>query len=190
MALHNLGVYDTTKIVSIFDRAAKIQIFKPVSGPKTKGSFYLIAKEVQPGHPEIVAALNEWKKIWKALTFPIIDEDKNEDKKELFNKPELAEEVLGLLDRFADRVIELGEPIWQIQKEALATLLRSKRGQQDLNKSIAGEGSTNATKSTVVAAHDLEEDVNDAGDPDEASTAPVSGKALDPIASSLADSAA
>ena len=189
MTLHNLGAYDTIKIVNIFDRAAKIQIFKPVSSHKRNGTFYLIAKEMQPGHPEIVAALKEWKKIWKALTFPIIDEDKNEDTEEFFNEPGLAEEVLGLLDRYADRVIELGEPIWQIQKEALATQPKSRRGQLNLHKSVAGEGSTSATESTVVAAHDSEEDLNDAGGPDDASTAAVSGKALDSIASSLADSA-
>ena len=189
MALHNLGAYDTIKIVSIFDRAAKIKIFKPVSGHKKYGSFYLIAKEMQPGHPEIVAALKEWKRIWKALTFPIIDEDENKDTQEVFNEPELAEELHGLLDRYAARVIELGEPIWQIQKEALATLPKNRREQLILNKSVAGEGSTGATESTVVAAHDSEEAVSDAGDPDDASTAPVSGKALDSIASSLADSA-
>lgn len=189
MTLHNLGAYDTIKIVSIFDRAAKIQIFKPVSSHKKYGSFYLIAKEMQPGHPEIVAALKEWKRIWKALTFPIIDEDKNKDTKEFFNEPELAEEVLGLLNRYADRVIELGEPIWQVQKEALATLPKKRRGQLNLNKSVAGKASTGAIESTVVAAHDSEEAVSDAGDPDDASTAPVSGKALDSTASSLADSA-
>ena len=189
MTLHNLGAYDSIKIVSIFDRAAKIQIFKPISAHKKNGTFYLIAKEVQPGHPEVVAALKEWKKIWKTLTFPIINEDKSGDTKELSNEPEMAEEVLGLLDSFADRVIELGEPIWQIQKEALATRSKSRRGQQNQNKSIAGEGSSTATKSTVVAAHDSEEDMNDAEDPDDASTAPVSDKALHSTASSLGDSA-
>lgn len=63
------------------------------------------------------------------LTFPTIDDDKNENMKELSNVPELAAEVLGLLDRFADQVIELGEPIWQIQKEALATPPKIRRGQ-------------------------------------------------------------
>ncbi|KAM0795671.1 hypothetical protein BDR22DRAFT_825810 [Usnea florida] len=142
VTLHKFGTYDTIKIVSIFDRAAKIQVFKPVSAHTKNGTFYLIAKEVQPGHPEVVAALKEWKRIWKALTFPVIDETKNEDTKEPFNEPGLAEEVLGLLDRFADRVIELGEPIWQIQKEALAT----------------------PPKDTVVAEQDSEEDGNDAED--------------------------
>ena len=189
VTLHNLGAYDSIKIVNIFDRAAKIQIFKPVSAHQKNGTFYLIAKELQPDHPELVVALKEWKKIWKALTFPVIDEDKNEDTTELSNEPEVAEEVLGLLDSFADRVIELGEPIWQIQKEALATRAKSRKGQQKLNKPIAGEGSPTATKSTVAAEQDSEEDGNDAGDPDEASTAPVSDKALDSVASSLEDSA-
>ena len=143
VTLHNLGAYDSIKIVSIFDRAAKIQIFKPISAHQKNGTFYLIAKEVQPGHLEVVAALKEWKKIWKALTFPVIDEDEHEDTKES-NEPELAEEILGLLDSFADRIIELGEPIWQIQKEALATPPKGRK---------------------------------------------VLGKALDPTASSLADSA-
>ena len=189
MTFHSLRAYDTIKIVSIFDRAAKIQIFKPVSAHEKNGTFYLIAKEVQPGHPELVAALKEWKRIRKALTFPVIDEDENEDTKELSNEPELAEEVLGILDRFADRVIELGEPISQIEKEALATPPKSRRGQQNWDKPIAAEGSTTATHSTVVAADDSEEDVNDAGDPDDATAALVSDKVLDSDASSLRDSA-
>ena len=158
MNFSRLSSCNTIKIVSIFDRAAKIQVFKPVSAHTKNGTFYLIAKEVQPGHPEVVAALKEWKKIWKALTFPVIDEDENEDTKELINEPELAEEVLGLLDRFADRVIELGEPIWQIQKEALATLLKVE------NRPIAAEGSTTAIQDTVVAEQDSEEEGNDTGD--------------------------
>ena len=54
-----------------------------------------------------MATLKERKMIWKALSFPVIDEDQHEDTKES-NEPEMAEEVLGLLDSFADRIIELG----------------------------------------------------------------------------------
>ena len=164
MTFKSLSSYDTIKIISIFDRAARIQVYKSVSEYKKNGTFYLIAKELQPGHPEVVAALKEWKRIWKALTFPAIDEDKYEDTKEPFNEPELAEEVLGLLDKFADRVIELGEPIWQIQKEALANLLKGRTGQQNRNRPIAAEGSTTATQSTVVAEQDSEKFGNDARD--------------------------
>lgn len=119
MLLHDVGSYETIEILSVFDKIAAIQLFKPVSSHKKKSTFYLIAKRVQPGLPEAVAAVNEWKKTWKDLTFPALDPHGQRDPLKDADEPARIEGVHELLANFGERVIELGEPIWQMQKEAL-----------------------------------------------------------------------
>ena len=120
MLLHKVAAYDTIKLLNVFDHIANVELFKPKSIHSRRGSFYLIAKNVQPGHPEAVAAVNEWKTTWKRLTFPMLDQDGQRDQPTVATEFELAQDVSGLLERFGGRVIELGEPIWRIQKNALA----------------------------------------------------------------------
>lgn len=175
MLLHNVQSYKTIKILSIFDKVAEIRLFKPVSGHKKRGSFYLIAKNVQPGHPEAVAAVNGWKKIWKDLTFPILGPDGHPEPLKVTDESELEMELSKLLDNFGERIIELGEPIWQIQKEALATanwrIPDTESGRVD-----TGEASTAATDNAAAAAAHNSEDVNDDGDLDDVATVPVLGQ--------------
>lgn len=47
-------------------------------------------------------------KIWKELTLPTLDRDGQEDPPKVAREPELAEGVLELLERSAERVTELG----------------------------------------------------------------------------------
>ena len=121
LRLHNVGDYETIKLITVFDKIAKIQLFKPVSLYKWDGTFYLIAKDLQTGHSEAAAAVSEWKKVWKELTFPTLDHNGQADQPKPATEHEMESKVSDLLERFAERIIELGEPIWQMQKEALAT---------------------------------------------------------------------
>ena len=75
MLLHDSSPYETIKLLHLFDNIAELQLFKPTSFHVKRGSIYLIAEKVQPGHPEAVAAVNDWKRIWKELTFPTLDEN-------------------------------------------------------------------------------------------------------------------
>lgn len=136
MLLHNISAYETIKLLSVFDKIADIQIFKPVSGHKKKGTFYLIAKDVQPEHGDAVAAVNEWKKIWSELTFHVPGHDGHRDPLQVADESELAKEVLELLEKFSERVIELGEPIWRIQMDALANTPWTNK----LGRNLRGKG--------------------------------------------------
>ena len=114
MLLHKVELWKTMKLLNTFDKIAQIELFKPVTGHRTRSSFYLIAKDVRPGEAVALAAIDEWKTSWKNATFSVCvkkDDDHEED--------DHNEEVSRLLETFGQRLIELGNPIWEIQKNAL-----------------------------------------------------------------------
>lgn len=191
MLLHDSGSYETTKILSVFDKVAEIQLFKPVSAHQKKSSFYLIAQKVQPGLPEAVAAVNEWKMVWKDLTFPTLDPHGQRVLLKHAEEAERMEAVHGLLENFAERVIELGEPSWQMQKEALenARWTKKKKRAKDLKQVSPGEASTSATENATLDAHDSEEGGDDTEAPRDEDTAPVSVNSPDLMANGPAHSA-
>lgn len=174
MLLHNVAAYRTVKLLHFFDQFAAIQAFKPLFSHKKRGTFYLIAKNVQPGHPGAVAAINEWKGLWKEFTFPALDEDGKAKSPEAASVSECEKEVLDLLETFGERLIELGEPIWEIQKEALATARWTKKPTQQPGTEDARVGEASSTATTdnaAVTVRDSEED------PDGADTATLLGEA-------------
>jgi len=114
MLLHKVDVFRTVQLLALFDKIASIQLFKPAKTHATRSSFYLIAKNVQPRNAEALAAVEGWKEAWRVATFPcFLDED--------FQDVQAVDstEVEDLLKIFGERVVELGNPIWQIQKDAL-----------------------------------------------------------------------
>ncbi len=119
MLLHKVEMWRTIKLLSIFDKISEVELFKPITGHRTRGSFYLIAKKVQPNQPEALVAIDEWKESWKNATFPLSTDDWNQDQPDFVETHVLNEEVSSLLMSFGERLIELGEPVWKIQKNAL-----------------------------------------------------------------------
>lgn len=119
MLLHKVEMWQTMKLLSIFDKISQLQLFKPMTCHKPRGSFYLIAKHVQPLQQEALAAVNEWKMAWKEATFPVNASREDQDRLDRAEKNELNKEVSRLLIDFGERLIEIGEPVWQIQKDAL-----------------------------------------------------------------------
>lgn len=185
MLLHHMDSYETIKILRVFDEIARIQLFKPLLSHMNRSSFYLIAKNVEPGHLEAVVAVNEWKKVWKDLTFPVLDEDGQALPPKIASEPEVVGEVSDLLDTLGERIIELGEPIWQIQKEALATANWTRRKEAMDSEQ---DGTVEAS-AAAIAVHASEEDLDNVGDADDMETAPVLGKASKPPAEGPVDSA-
>lgn len=116
MLLHNVDMWDTMKLLSIFDQISQIELLKPRRSHRTRGSFYLIAKNVQPDQPEASDAINEWRESWKNATFPPTADEGKQDQTDFVEQDK---EVSRLLASFGERLIELGEPIWEIQKNAL-----------------------------------------------------------------------
>ena len=189
MLLHNLARYHTIKIIHLFDNIAQLQLFKPASSHQKRGSFYLIAKDVQPGHSEAVAAVNEWKTVWKELTFPKFDQDGQAKSPKVFNETELAGEVSDLLTRFGERIIELGEPLWKIQKEALTTANWTRNNYKKSGKEgiRTGEASTAATDNAAVDLHGSDEDADDMPDDDYVDAVEVLGEDSKSIANDPAE---
>jgi len=119
MLLHKVEKWKTMKLLGMFDKVSQIRLFKPVTSHRLKSSFYLIASNVQPHHPEAVAAIKEWKAAWKDATFPPAADEEDRDQSDSDDRHVRSEEVSSLLAGFGGRLIELGEPVWQIQKDAL-----------------------------------------------------------------------
>lgn len=119
MLLHRVETWRTIKLLSTFDKISEIELFKPITCHRTRGSFYLIAKNVRPDQPEALVAIDEWKESWKNATFPLSTDEWNQDQPDFVETHVLNEEVSCLLTSFGERLIELGEPVWQIQMNAL-----------------------------------------------------------------------
>ena len=189
MLLHDSAAYETIKLLHLFDNIAELQLFKSTSTHMKRGSFYLIAKNVQPGHPEAVAAVDEWKRVWKEVTFPTLDGNGQAKSPKAVNESERARQVSDLLRTFGERIIELGEPLWRIQKEALATARWTKKQSKEPGSEQirAGEASTTATDNVAAAVQDSGEDAGETGDDDNVDAARLLGNNSEPKASDPAE---
>lgn len=153
--LHKVEMWDTVRLLSIFDKISQIELFKPVKSHQIRSSVYLIAKNVQSHQPEAAAAIDEWKAAWKNATFPSCANEEDGDQPDLLETRVPNDEVLNLLASFGERLIELGEPIWRIQIDALkraswlkykkARIPRKSAQQIELGASHTPAGPTNAS---------------------------------------------
>ena len=127
--LHGADLYHNVKLIRFFDKISRLQLFKPVKGHAKKSSFYLVAKDMQPGRMVARAAVFTWKQIWKDATFPssatpIGDRNHTQDEAEaLLKQAEREKDSDELIGSFGERLIELAEPLWEIQKKALQALM-------------------------------------------------------------------
>ncbi|KAM0795672.1 hypothetical protein BDR22DRAFT_825811 [Usnea florida] len=127
--LHKADYYDNVKLIRLFDKISRLQLFKPVKGHGKKSSFYLVAKDMQPGRRVAQAAVSTWKQIWKDATFsstaaPTGDGNHAQDEAEVLLKhAEREKDSHELVGSFGERLIELAEPLWETQRNALQTLM-------------------------------------------------------------------
>ena len=127
--LHHADYYDNVKLIRLFDKISRLQLFKPVKGHAKKSSFYLVAKDMQPGRVVARAAVSTWKQIWKDATFPSTaaptggGNDAQDEAEALLKQAEREKDSHELIDSFGKRLIELAEPLWETQKNALQTLM-------------------------------------------------------------------
>ncbi|KAL2040578.1 hypothetical protein N7G274_006557 [Stereocaulon virgatum] len=127
MLLHKPEMWQTMRLLRIFDEIATIRLFKPAKTHATRSSFYLIATNVNPELTVAVEAVAEWKTAWKEATFPDNVDDHNDTEQNDIHMGKNAEEtdeqneeeVSELLESFGERLIELSEHVWRIQKDAL-----------------------------------------------------------------------
>ncbi|KAK8029435.1 hypothetical protein PG993_010726 [Apiospora rasikravindrae] len=110
--LHKVSAWDTTQLLHTFNQFAKVQLFKSRVEHAKRSSFYMVATQVQSRSEEAVGVVQRWRQIWRVATFGT-DEEYTAALRE-----SLA--VERVLEEFGMRLIELGEPIWVIQAQALA----------------------------------------------------------------------
>ena len=127
--LHAADHYENVKLIRLFDKISRIQLFKPVKRHAKKSSFYLVAKDMQPGRIVAKNAVVKWKQIWKAATFPSTaapagDGNHARDEDEaLLKQAERVKTSEELIESFGERLIVLAEPLWETQKNALQGLM-------------------------------------------------------------------
>ncbi|MCJ1385358.1 hypothetical protein MMC17_008480 [Xylographa soralifera] len=113
MLLHRLDSWDCVQLLYQFSQFAQIQLFKPQRKHALRGSFYLVAKSLQPDHQAAQLAVQQWKEAWWRGTFG--GTEGTGLTKQLISP----EAMRTILDEFGDKLIELARPAWQIQFEAL-----------------------------------------------------------------------
>lgn len=111
--LHKAHSWETMSLLYQISHFAEVQLFKPMKKHNTRGSFYLIAKNVQPEHEAAKAAVEGWKKQWWQTTF-----GGTEGTGDVVQWPN-GETVQTLLNEFGERLMELARPTWAIQLKAL-----------------------------------------------------------------------
>ena len=137
--LHGADLYHNVKLMRFFDKISRIQLFKLVKGHAKKSSFYLVAKDMQPGRKVAQAAVSKWKQIWKDATFPSTvaptgdgNHDQDEDEA-LLKQAEREKDSDELIGCFGERLIELAEPLRETQKNALQALMERLEKQSEVS---------------------------------------------------------
>lgn len=118
MLLHNVESWHTLQTLRAFSSFATVQLHKPKKHHATRSSFYLIATNIQPTSPAAETAVETWKSIWKEATIGR-SEPTLEDCSSISSLD--AERVANeFLEDFGDQIIQLGEPVWAVQRNALS----------------------------------------------------------------------
>jgi hypothetical protein len=112
--LHKLDAWDTIALLHKLSRFSTLELFKPEKKHAVKSSFYVVAKNVQSHSTESNMAVEGWKKEWHIATF-------GTDMEFAENRRNNDSTVWDVLESFGDQLVMLGEPVWQIQSNALLT---------------------------------------------------------------------
>lgn len=113
MLLRQIQSFGTMELLYMFSRFSGIEVFKSKKKHTCRGTFYLIAKDMQPYSPACKEAIATWKKAWWNATFA--GEHGTGATKVLFSEAYVQE----VIDSFGSKLASLARPIWQIQLEAL-----------------------------------------------------------------------
>ncbi|KAL6722306.1 hypothetical protein ACLMJK_001413 [Lecanora helva] len=154
MLLHNVEMWETAELLERIDKVSEMTLFKSTVSHRIRGSFYLIAKNVQPYLPEALEAVAHWKVVWKRTTFPEPAETNMQSPTDA-DKGTERKEVVELLANFSDRLIGLGEPIWKIQSEALQEAPWFKRASDTVRTaSVDGASETGSPSAALIMEND------------------------------------
>jgi 23S rRNA U2552 (ribose-2'-O)-methylase RlmE/FtsJ len=118
MLLHKVESWHTLQTLRAFSSFPTIQLHKPEKHHATRSSFYLIATNVQPTSPTAKAAVGTWKSMWKEAT--IGGPDPTREDCSSVSSLDTEREANEFLEDFGDQIIQLGEPVWSVQRNALS----------------------------------------------------------------------
>lgn len=109
--LNQVGSFRALNVIYAFHKfSASVALFKPDKQHAIRSSFYLVAKGVDPQSEHAVRAVSEWKEDWASLTLHL----------DLDGPPISDDKVQAILDDFGVTFIEMCEPVWEIQYEAIS----------------------------------------------------------------------
>lgn len=117
LLLHLVDSWDTACVIHALSQFSDIQLYKHPRIHAIKSSFYLVAKNIDLKHPAARASISYWQDLWKYLTFRE-SEDITCPVSSLFGSGD--DFVRQLMDTFGPRFLELAQPVWRIQAEALS----------------------------------------------------------------------
>ncbi|EEP81605.1 predicted protein [Uncinocarpus reesii 1704] len=112
--LHRANSPRIVELLYIFSQFAEIDLFKPTSSHATRSSFYLIAKNVDPTNSGFCRMLENLKSSWKRKTLQAFNDEPQDSERTVSG-----DTMEDILQSFGEKLISLGEPIWEIQREAL-----------------------------------------------------------------------
>ena len=111
--LHKVEAMDTVELLHRFNHFSTVKLFKSSKSHAKRSSFYMVATDIQTGHPEVAIAISQWKRMWKVATFGSGDEYESQ----LLENSSRAQDIL---DDFGPELIRMGKDIWDIQARALS----------------------------------------------------------------------
>ena len=112
--LHKADSWPNVQLIHRFAQFSDVQLFKSRSKHTFRGSFYLVAKNVDPTAAVAAQCLRDWRLTWHGATFG------GPAGTGVGRTPPSPDEVQAVLNAFGDSFIELARPIWKIQADALA----------------------------------------------------------------------
>ena len=139
--LHKMDTWDSLKLLYTFDQFSRVRLFKPKRAHAKRSSFYMVATEVRSRAPEALAAIEQWRAIWRTATFGTDDEY-------AAALHVSSPEVEAVLEKFGTRYARLGKPIWDIQAKALekAPFMRAQPREWKGSKEVKGMNSITRVK--------------------------------------------
>ncbi|KAI1971599.1 hypothetical protein LOZ53_004452 [Ophidiomyces ophidiicola] len=125
LLLHRVHSPCSVRIIEAFSHFADINLVNPTGFHASRNSFYLVAKNLDPTNMNAWQLLNHLKNQWKVATLQAFgcEPQSNEI-------PELGGDMERLMDSFGRTILDLSEPLWEIQARALRKKFLKGRGIQ------------------------------------------------------------
>jgi 23S rRNA U2552 (ribose-2'-O)-methylase RlmE/FtsJ len=111
--LHKVEAMDTVELLHRFNCFSTVRLFKPSKNHGKRSSFYMVATNIQSGHPEVAMAISQWKRMWEVATFGSADEYESQLR-------ENSSRAQDILVDFGPELVRMGKDIWDIQARALS----------------------------------------------------------------------